>query len=288
MLRYLNVEDFFLIPTYNLLVAIGIATAMLFLQYEKDFKRKTDNEKLKIHFSILISIIGGFIGAFVFDAFFQNIALTYNNINKIGLTFFGGLIIGSFILAFCLKLFWFEVLSTLNLLTRPFCIAHFFGRFGCFMAGCCYGTPTKSIFGVIFPTGSLPHTHYHQLIKIHPTQLYECFFILLLFMYLSYTKSKNHFFIYILIYSVFRFLIEYIRADSRGIILNQKFFSPSQLVSILIIIVISSIFLSRTFLFIKQIKYFDKMQIKSLYFIKKLKTIKMGCIFEKSNKKLNI
>ena len=49
MLRYLHIGDFFLIPTYNLLVAIGIATAMLFLQYEKDFKRKTDNEIGRAH-----------------------------------------------------------------------------------------------------------------------------------------------------------------------------------------------------------------------------------------------
>lgn len=254
MLRYLYIGENSFIPTYNLLVSIGIATGMLFLQYQKDFKQKKDNEKLEIHLALLISIIGGFIGAFIFDAFSQNITLSFHNINKIGLTFFGGLISGLFILAFCLKLFSFKVLSTLNLLTRPFCIAHFFGRFGCFMAGCCYGNPTKTIFGVTFPTGSLPHDHYRQLIKIHPTQLYECFFVLLLFIYLSYTKSKDHFYIYILTYSVFRFLIEYIRADSRGIVFNQNLFSPSQLMSVFILIVISSIFLSRRFSLIKQEK----------------------------------
>ena len=183
MLKHLYLGENFIIPSYNLFVSIGIASAMLFLQYNKGFKQKKENEKFKIHFCLLISIICGFIGAFVFDAFSKDIALTFDNLHKIGLTFFGGFISALFILIISIKLFSFNVLATLNILTRPFCIAHFFGRIGCFMAGCCYGNPTNSIFGVVFPVGSLPYNQYHQLIKLHPTQLYESFFILILFLY---------------------------------------------------------------------------------------------------------
>ena len=142
MLRYLQIGENAFIPSYNLFVGLGIAIAMLFLQYQKLFKEKTETEKHKIHLSLITSIVLGFMGAFIFDAYSQNISLTFDNLNQIGLTFLGGLLSGLLVLVICLKLSALPVLSTLNILTLPFCIAHFFGRLGCFMAGCCFGSPT--------------------------------------------------------------------------------------------------------------------------------------------------
>jgi phosphatidylglycerol:prolipoprotein diacylglycerol transferase len=249
MLRYLHLGPGSLIPTYNLFVGIGIALAMLYLQYQPLFKLKPDNEKYKIHLSLIVSIIGGFAGAFLFDAYSQGIHLTFENINKVGLTFFGGLLSGLLILLVSLKLFSLPLLATLNVLSLPFCIGHFFGRLGCFMAGCCYGSSTNSVFGVIFPKGSLPYDHYHDLIKIHPTQLYESFFVLALFVFLIKAKIKNPFYYYLIAYSVFRFLVEFVRSDNRGTIFNQDMFSPSQMISVLTVIAcLALIFINRLLL----------------------------------------
>jgi phosphatidylglycerol:prolipoprotein diacylglycerol transferase len=60
--------------------------------------------------------------------------------------------------------------SLLDLLPiAPPCItvAHGFGRIGCFLAGCCYGKVTDSIFGVTFP--GMTHA-------VYPTQLFEALF----------------------------------------------------------------------------------------------------------------
>jgi len=244
MLRYFNIGENSVIPSYNLFIGLGIAIAMLFLQYQKLFKEKSEKDKHKIHLSLIVSIVLGFVGAFIFDAFSQNVALTFNNLNKIGLTFFGGLISGLLILVICLKLSKLQVLATLNILTIPFCIAHFFGRIGCFMAGCCYGSPTKSVLGVVFPIDSLPYNHYHELIKIHPTQLYESIFVLFLIAVLTKFKIKNQLYFYILTYSIFRFLIEFIRADNRGTVLNQSLFSPSQIISLIVVILFTFIILA--------------------------------------------
>jgi len=241
MLRFINIGENTFIPSYNLFVGIGIAIAMLYLQYQKLFKEKRENEKFKIHLSLIISIIFGFIGSFILDAFTQKIPITFDNLNKIGLTFFGGLISGSLILFLSLKFFSLPVITNLNILTIPFCIAHFFGRIGCFMTGCCFGSPTNSIFGVVFPKDSLPYNHYHEFIKIHPTQLYESAFVLLLLFFLTKFKIKNQFFIYVISYSIFRFFIEFIRADNRGIVLHQNLFSPSQIISILTVIFFTSL-----------------------------------------------
>lgn len=241
MLKYITIGENVFIPSYNLLVGIGIALAMLFLQYDSNFRKKSEDEKYKIHLSLLLSIITGFAGAFFFDAYTQNISPGLSNLNKIGLTFFSGLITGIILLALFLKLFGFEVLQTLNELTPSFCIAHIFGRIGCFLAGCCYGSPTDSVFGVTFPHGNLAHRHYHEPIKVHPTQLYESFFVLVVFVFLYKRKPKNTFFIYLLSYSVFRFFLEFIRNDNRGSVLGQSTLTPSQ--SIAIFTVIAIIFL---------------------------------------------
>ena len=243
MLRYLHVGPDSFIPSYNLLVGIGIALAMLYLQYHPLFKSKSDSEKYKIHLSLLVSIIGGFAGAFLFDAYSQGINLTFENINQVGLTFFGGLLSGLLILMVSLKLFSLPLLNTLNILSLSFCIGHFFGRLGCFMAGCCYGSPTDSVFGVVFPKNSLPYDHYHELIKIHPTQLYESIFVLAVFVFLTKTKNKNPFYIYLISYAVFRFLVEFVRSDNRGVIFNQQLLSPSQMISIITVITCSVLIL---------------------------------------------
>lgn len=230
-------------PAYNLCISIGIALAMLYLQYLPEFKAKPEDTRFKIHLSLLLSILTGFAGAYFFDAYTQGISVRLDTMDQVGLTFFSGLLTGIFILCLFLKIFSLPVLTTLNQLTLPFCIAHIFGRIGCFLAGCCFGAPTDSVFGVTFPRGSLPYMHYHGFIKIHPTQLYESFFVLLVFLALKITKAKQPFFIYLASYSVFRFFVEFIRADNRGTAFNQHYFSPSQLISLITLLAVALLFM---------------------------------------------
>lgn len=248
MLQYLNLGNGHFLSVYNLFVGLGVALGMLFLQHQKLFKIKPEIEKYRIHLSLIISILLGFIGAFIFDAYSQNIALTFGNLNQIGLTFFGGLLSGLLVLVICLKLASLPSIPNLNILAIPFCIAHFFGRLGCFMAGCCFGSPTNSILGIVFPVDSLPYNHYGELVKIHPTQLYESVFVLCLFVFFIKFKPKNQFYIYMLTYSIYRFIVEFIRADNRGGVLNQNIFSPSQVISLLTVVLIAALILYPLFL----------------------------------------
>jgi phosphatidylglycerol:prolipoprotein diacylglycerol transferase len=47
-----------------------------------------------------------------------------------------------------------------------------FTRIGCFLSGCCFGKPTSSIFGVVFPAHS-PAGYLCPGVPVHPTQLYS-------------------------------------------------------------------------------------------------------------------
>lgn len=238
MLRYLHLCGL-TIPMFNLMIGIGIALAMLFLQYDRSFQSFDEKCKQTINLGLFLSLLGGIIGAFLLDAYTQCIPLHFSNLQMIGLTFWGGLIVGFICLVIYLKSMSLPVNDTLNLLTLPFCIAHGLGRIGCFCAGCCFGQPTTSCLGVVFPIGSLPYLHYGQHIAIFPTQLFESGFVLLLFLFFLFSKSgivlRNRWLIYLVAYAVFRFYIEYIRADNRGVLGTQSLFSPSQMISLIVL-----------------------------------------------------
>jgi len=238
MLRYFQIGENLSIPSYNLFVGIGIAVAMVYLQYEKQFSLLDADKKNAIHLGLLLSIMMGFVGAFTFEAYTQGTPLNWHNLNQIGLTFLGGVTVGILTLTIFLKLKSIAVLRTLNLLTPAFCLSHILGRVGCFFAGCCFGSPTNLSFGVQFPEHSLAHDHFMKNVHVHPTQLYESFFIFIVFLTVRKPEIKSKFLIYLFSYSVFRFFIEFIRADNRGTIFNQSILTPSQFISLAAAIVI--------------------------------------------------
>ena len=127
-------------------------------------------------------------------------------------------------------------------------LGQFFGRQGCFAAGCCWGEPTKLPWGVQFsPLGhevtGVPVTDaFGNAVHLHPTQLYESFAALLFFGLLVWLHRRKRFdgqviLTYAVLYAVTRFTIEFFRDDPRGDILGITTltgFSTSQLISLLV------------------------------------------------------
>jgi phosphatidylglycerol:prolipoprotein diacylglycerol transferase len=113
-------------------------------------------------------------------------------------------------------------------------LAHGFGRIGCFFYGCCYGLPTQSFLGIKFPLDS-PAGSWG--VKVIPTQIISAVFLFILFIFLFKIRSKAKgpgklTGYYLLIYGVFRFIIEFFRGDPRGFFF---IFSTSQWLSLLLI-----------------------------------------------------
>jgi phosphatidylglycerol:prolipoprotein diacylglycerol transferase len=131
----------------------------------------------------------------------------------------------------------------MNTLITGVVLAHAFGRIGCFFAGCCYGIPTDSYLGVIFPHGHAHEAFPNQL--IYPTQLFESAFLFLLFFLLTNIKAfkKQETVVYLIGYGVWRIFIEFFRGDNRGSIFAfiyteyNAFPSPSQYLSLVMIII---------------------------------------------------
>ena len=94
-------------------------------------------------------------------------------------------------------------------------LGHAIGRIGCFMAGCCYGRVCYGPLGMYFRhavSGLSPN------VPVLPTQLIESFLNVCIFLYL-YKKTKNKrnddevLLDYIMIYSIIRFFLEFLRGD---------------------------------------------------------------------------
>jgi phosphatidylglycerol:prolipoprotein diacylglycerol transferase len=116
------------------------------------------------------------------------------------------------------------------------------GRIGCFAAGCDYGKPTTSAWGVVF-TDPIAHQVAGTPLNIplHPTQPIMCLtslsiFAILMWRYSTKTRDGEIFVLYLALYAVARFCIEFLRGDEdRGFVFNHLL-STSQFIAILALV----------------------------------------------------
>ena len=111
------------------------------------------------------------------------------------------------------------------------------GRIGCFMAGCCYGRPSGSKWGVVF-TG--PPSLAPLNIPLYPAQLYSSLsgFIIFFVLILLHSRKKFEgqvFFWLLVLHSTDRLIVERFRGGDRGVLLGGDM-SITQLVTLLILI----------------------------------------------------
>ncbi len=159
-----------------------------------------------------------------------------------GGVFYGGLlgaVIAGYLLMKRYKLPWWK---TADACAPGIAIGNFFGRQGCFAAGCCWGKPTSLPWGVQFSELGHEITGVPIDAHLHPTQLYESFAMLLVFLFLLWLHKRKRFngqviLAYALLYSIIRFAIEFVRDDPRGDILGLTTLtglSTSQMISLVI------------------------------------------------------
>ena len=159
-----------------------------------------------------------------------------------GGVFYGGLIgavLAGYFLMKRYKLPWWK---NADACAPGIAVGNFFGRQGCFAAGCCWGKPTTLPWGVKFSELGHEITGVPTDAYLHPTKLYESFAMLLVFFFLLWLHKRKRFngqvvLAYALLYSTIRFAIEFVRDDPRGDILGLTSLtglSTSQLISIVV------------------------------------------------------
>ena len=223
------------IKSYGLMIAIGILIAASLLLRRGKVKGYDEDSLLNL---IILTVIGGVIGGKVLFIIteFKSILEDPSILLDFGYGFvvYGALILGGLtIYLYCKRKNW-KVFDVLDLVAPVLALAQGFGRIGCFLAGCCYGKETNLPIGVEFPVNSLAPSGIH----VHPTQIYSSIFDFLLGFFLLYysrkeKKSGKIVSMYLIIYSIGRFMVEFFRNDPRG---NIWLLSTSQFIAIFTLI----------------------------------------------------
>src|SRR2546425_312837 len=155
-----------------------------------------------------------------------------------GGVFYGGLILAVAVALFYIRKIGLPLWTTCDVFAPGIALGHVIGRFGCLFAGCCYGKPTTVPWAITFTdpfAASNVGTPLNQ--PLHPTQLYEAGAELLILGVLLATERKGRpfpgrtFWLYMLLYAISRFIIEFYRGDERGTV---GIFSTSQFISIIL------------------------------------------------------
>lgn len=235
----------FTIHGYGLMIAIGILCCVAMASYRAK-KNGLDQEAI-VDIGIY-GVIGGFLGAkilYVIVEFKTFIKDPKTVLGSEGFVVYGGIIAGFLTaIVYCrIKKLYF--LEYFDLAVASISMAQGFGRIGCFLAGCCYGVETEGPLAVIFTDSQFAPNG----VALVPTQLYSSVFDFLNFAVLCLLARKNKVSgrisaLYLIIYSVGRFIIEFFRGDLiRG---QVGTLSTSQFIAIFVIIFGIALFWKRS------------------------------------------
>jgi len=235
----------FPINTYGVFLAIAFLCAILVTVRlaERDGLPKEKIYDLSL-WMLLAALIGSKILMLFTEPEYRDNPLQLVSLDflRSGGVFYGGLlgaVIAGFLLMKRYQLPWWK---TADACAPGIAIGNFFGRQGCFAAGCCWGKPTSLPWGVKFSEAGHEITGVPTNTYLHPTQLYESFAMLLVFLFLIWLHKRKRFsgqviLAYALLYSAIRFAIEFVRDDPRGDVLGLTTLtglSTSQLISLVI------------------------------------------------------
>ena len=168
-----------------------------------------------------------------------------------GGVFYGGLIVAVIVALWYIRRVGLPLWTTCDVFAPGIALGHVVGRFGCLFAGCCYGKPTTRPWGITFTDPFAAANVGTPLgVALHPTQLYEAGAELLILIVLLVTERKGRpfpgrtFWLYMLLYAISRFIIEFYRGDDRGTV---GMFSTSQFISIVLapLAIVMLVYLSR-------------------------------------------
>jgi phosphatidylglycerol:prolipoprotein diacylglycerol transferase len=168
-----------------------------------------------------------------------------------GGVFYGGLILAVVVALVYIRKIGLPLWTTCDVFAPGIALGHVIGRFGCLFAGCCYGKETSVPWAITFSDPFAASNVGTPLgVPLHPTQLYEAGAELLILIVLLLTERKGRpfpgrtFWLYLLLYAVSRFVIEFYRGDERGMV---GMFSTSQFISLLLtpLAIVMLVYLSR-------------------------------------------
>ena len=165
----------------------------------------------------VLGVFGGLIGAkllWTFEHWGEG-PLTSLVLSRGGMSWFGGVLGGLAAGVWMIKRRRWPMMPILSAATPAAAVGHAIGRVGCFFVGDDYGRPSNLPWAVAFPEGLPPRT-----VRVHPTQLYEALFLVLLGWLLTRWRRRvadSRIIVgrYLTLALGFRFVLEFIRINER-------------------------------------------------------------------------
>ena len=238
------------IRSYGLMLAISFVIGLVYVRWVTGRDKKDFDQYITLSY---IMILGGIVGARLFYVlthlaeFDGRWSATFNPFDSgsfgiAGMNVYGGVllaILGSWI--YC-RVKSISTLETFDYFAPTLAIGLAVTRVGCFMNGCCFGTPTDLPWGVSFPVGSIPFAIYGDL-HLHPAQLYSSLYGLLLFFLLHNILIRKKFTgqvvgVLFMVEAFFRFAIEQVRYYESEMIISCFGTEPTynQIISIFLFV----------------------------------------------------
>jgi len=177
----------------------------------------------KVEEFLLFAIVAAVIGARLYYVVFTEPELFWNDPLKALAVWRGGLAIHGAILGGLIVSIVFTRIHKISFwkfadtLAPSLILGQAIGRIGCLFNGDAHGYPTDMPWGMIYAPDS-PAGQMFPDQPLHPTQLYEMIFNLIIFGILwkarTKLKTKGHLFLlYVIFYSIGRIIVEHFRAD---------------------------------------------------------------------------
>jgi phosphatidylglycerol:prolipoprotein diacylglycerol transferase len=241
-LRFLF-PDTISIYSYGTMIALGALMGFAYTAWQGkkqlNIRFETTNELILL--ILIFSIIGGkfFVIFEDFKGFLSDPGSLFSNFSS-GFVFYGSLLFAIPTMLIFFRVKKIPTLPMLDIMAITTCIVHGTGRIGCFLAGCCHGTPYDGLLSVVFTDPICKARPLNT--PLHPTQLYSMILIygIMIILLVMSGRKKFHgqiFLLYLILYSAGRMVLEVFRGDlSRGYLI-QNHITNSQFISIIIIIV---------------------------------------------------
>lgn len=191
---------------------VMLAFAFLVSSYLAKKKAQTVGISPEIIFNLaFIAFIFGIIGGrllyviFNFDYYIDNLSEIFKLWHG-GLSWFGGLFLGSVAGIVYINRKGLSVYKVLDVIVPFVALGQAIGRIGCFLNGCCYG-----VLGFI------------------PIQIFSSLLLLIIFIILGFLQERPHkggeiLFLYLILYSIKRFFVEFWRADNKILMFGLTYF----------------------------------------------------------------
>lgn len=212
---------FIAVYSFGALLAIAFLCGMTLAGYRAKKAGLSSQQIVDFCLWLLIASIVGARGLYVLQNwdYYQFHLIEILMVQRGGLVFYGGLIAG-FLFAFLfMRLKKWSFWQIVDILAPSLALGHAFGRMGCFLNGCCFGSLTNVAWGVQFPDGSPAAVEFGPLHLVHPTQLYSFVSLIILTLFLLWFDRKKKFqgatfLTYLVLYSILRFVVEFFRGDN--------------------------------------------------------------------------